>query len=58
MGPCRRRVARYVRERLLRDPVDQELLLPVKGKVRLEVPTDGYVCLFADPAGERSERAL
>jgi hypothetical protein len=47
-----------VRERLLRDPVDHELLLLGKGKVRIEVRTDADMCLFADPARERSERAL
>ena len=58
MGSVRRRVARDVRERLLRDPVDHELLLLRKGKARLEVPADADVCLLADPARERSERAL
>ena len=38
MGSVRRRVARDVRERLLRDAVDDELLLLGEGKVRVEVP--------------------
>jgi anti-sigma factor RsiW len=58
VGSLRLGVPRDVRERLLGDPVDHELLLLGQWQVRVEAPDDADLSPFPDPARKRRERAL